>query len=193
MSKPVLQVMAHKLSYLLRDKEVAVIENIRCGDGTFIIEGVIGKEGHFAIPATQIDIRTLLDAANSITIRTFEEQDVVGSDVTSRKKAAPAATLVRELKPEEPRAAEDKPTEKRWQPPTKPVPTDRKKLSKPGEQDLFLQFTRVNTDPYKGRKKLTAAEQKAKEAVLDRNEIARSYILAGDRAMVRDWITFLKS
>jgi hypothetical protein len=184
MSKSVLQVVAHKLSFLLRDRDVAVIENIRCLDGSFLIEGRLGKEGSFSFPATQENIRELLDAAQSAQVVSAPVQEAVGSDLPSRKKAAPVAALSVAPKPA--------PESKSWLPPTKPVITDRKKLSKPGEQDLFLQFTRVNSDPYKGRKKLSEKETEAKEAVYFRNEIAKSFILAGDRTTVKNWIAFLK-
>jgi len=192
--KPVLQVMAHKLGFLFRDKEVAVIEDIRCRDSYFLVEGYLGKGGSFSLPASVEDLRKVLDLAEGLPIMAASElAETIGEEPQSRKKKDRDPVSVDALgfkkKSPEPEVA----ATSGWLPPTKALVTDRLKLSKPGEKELMAAFLAINVDPYKGRKKLSAIEEKVKSRIIANNDIAKSFILTGDRNSVKNWINYLKN
>lgn len=111
--------------------------------------------------------------------------------VVSSNKEEKEASLVQKT------AREEKPKPKKelvaFSPPTDILQTERLKMTKPGEKELFSRFLGAYPDPYKGKKKLSDVERQYKLQRERDIEIAKSYILSGDRNKVEDWIIYLKN
>lgn len=173
-----------------------------CDLVTGIVEGTFDRgESTFSFKATREQILELMACADKTKVITVEDKKnnpafqedppikIPPEKETPIVMSQPIGGSMKITLGEPPKVTKPVPP-LGFSPPTQIQKSDRQRLSKPGEQELMAAFEKSWPNKYVGRKKLEPNEEREKNARDHAIEVARSYILAGDRNTIKTWVDY---
>jgi hypothetical protein len=183
---PPTKVLAHKLRFLLREDEVITVTGGFPFDSQgYWLHGVMDGRSIELPMRGQEDLEKVLQAAKDLPVVNSKEEDHGVDPVKPTKKIEAKV----EAKP--PAKVEVKPD---FVPPKVPATPTRQRISSTDVRgkELWSRFLEVSPVPYPNQKKLTEDQHRDRDEWKKMQEVARSYLLANEYAVVTQWIGYLE-